>query len=48
MKRVIVWVDTSDSDAKYVEKRLREYLAKAGVRYTMFEASEIVEIENDE
>jgi hypothetical protein len=47
LKRVIVWVDSSDSDAKYVEKRLREYLAKAGVRYTMFEAVEVMESENE-
>ena len=48
MKRIIVWVDTSDSDAVYVEKRLREYLAKAGVRYTMFEANEIIQIDDDQ
>jgi hypothetical protein len=47
LKRIIVWVDSSDSDANYVEKRLREYLAKAGVRYTMFEACEVMETENE-
>ena len=46
MKRIIVWVDSSDSDSKYVEKRLREYLSKAGVRYTMFEANEIMETDD--
>lgn len=46
MKRIIVWVDSSDSDAKYVEKRLQEYLAKAGVRYTMFEATEVMETDD--
>jgi len=46
LKRIIVWVDSSDSDAKYVEKRLREYLSKAGVRYTMFEANEIMETDD--
>ncbi len=46
MKRIIVWVDSSDSDAAYVEKRLREYLAKAGVRYTMFEATEVMETDD--
>ena len=46
MKRIIVWVDTSDSDAAYVEKRLREYLSKAGVRYTMFEGNEIMETDD--
>ena len=46
MKRIIVWVDSSDSDAAYVEKRLREYLEKAGVRYTMFEATEVMETDD--
>jgi hypothetical protein len=46
LKRIIVWVDSSDSDASYVEKRLREYLSKAGVRYTMFEANEVMETDD--
>lgn len=46
MKRIIVWVDSDDYDSPHVEKRLKEYLTKAGVRYTMFEAVEITETDS--
>jgi len=47
LKRIIVWIDSADYDAPQVEKRLKEYLSKAGIRYTMFEACEIMDSENE-
>ena len=46
MKRTIVWIDDADKDSAQVRKQLTEYLAKAGLKYTIFEALEVMESEN--
>lgn len=48
MKRIIVWIDSADKDEIKVRELLKECLAKAGVRYTLFEACEIMESKTDE
>jgi hypothetical protein len=47
MKRTIVWIDSADKDAHKVQEKLKEYLHKSGVRYTLFEACEVMETENE-
>ncbi len=45
MKRIIVWVDSQDKDTNTVRKRLKAYLAKAGLRYTIYDTAELIESE---
>ena len=47
MKRLIVWIDSADKDTHQIRDLLKEYLAKAGVRYTIFEAYEVMESETE-
>lgn len=46
MRRTIIWVDTADSDAHHTRQLIKEYLTKAGIKHSIFEASEIMESEN--
>lgn len=46
MKRTIVWIDDPDKDSDQERVRLKEYLAKAGLKFTIFEAIEVMESEN--
>jgi hypothetical protein len=45
VNRIIVWIDSADEDVTRVRKRLKDYLAKAGLSYTIFENCEIMESE---
>jgi hypothetical protein len=47
MKRIVVWVDSADKDINQVEKQIKDYLNKTGVKHTIFDASEIIECENE-
>jgi flavodoxin len=47
MKRIMIWVDSPEKDAREVAKQLKECVAKAGVRITVFEAIEIMDSENE-
>jgi len=46
MKRTIVWIDDADQDSAQERVRLKKYLAKAGLKFTLFEAIEVMESEN--
>jgi hypothetical protein len=46
MKRTIVWIDDSDKDSAKARVRLKKYLADAGLKFTLFEAIEVMESEN--
>ena len=43
MKRTIVWVDDADKDSAQVRVQLKEYLDKAGLKYTIFEVLEVID-----
>ena len=45
LKRTIVWIYNADKDSAAVRKLLKEYLSKSGLKYTIFEALEVMESE---
>jgi hypothetical protein len=47
MKRTIVWIDSADEETHKVRERLKEYLTKAGLRYTLFDVCEVMEKETE-
>jgi hypothetical protein len=44
VKRIIVWVDSSDENAPQVREQLKEYLPKvSGSKVTIFKTREVME-----
>jgi hypothetical protein len=42
MKRIIVWVDSADKDTDQTREKIKDYLSKAGLKYTIFDICELI------